>query len=340
MKTKLLLLISLFAAEAFAQSPINSFYNPEDRVTYFVVTSGVPLDQTPSGANVNWDFSQLLLLGTSEVQTVAPTAMELGFYPNSTAVTVTESTLGTENYSNKIFSRTQGTTVSITGANTSQIQLSFDVDNATLGAFPLTYGYTNSDGVSGNYEAEGGYSGTFTGNSTTAVDAYGTLTTNIGSFPAGTNVTRLKTTQNINLDYLFFTNVGTVTQTIYSYYDDNSVLSTPIFRSTSTSIIVPTLNVNQSAESLESFQGLALGNQDYTKLNATIAPNPVNDFLNIQTGNNEIIRNIKITDVNGRIVVESNVIDNSLNVSQLQKGIYLATIKTNNGQVTQKIVKQ
>ncbi len=340
MKTKLLLLISLFAAEAFAQSPIHSFYKPEDRVTYFVVASGVPLDQTPFGANVNWDFSQLLLLGNSEVQTVAPTAMELGFYPNSTAVTVTESTLGTENYSNKIFSRTQGTTVSITGAYTSQIQLSYDTDNAVLGSFPLDYGYTNSDGVSGSYEAEGGYSGTFTGNSVTTVDAYGTLTANIGSFPAGTNVTRLKTVQNINLDYLLFTNVGTVTQTIYSYYDDNSALSTPIFRSTSTSILVPALNVNQSSETLESFQAVVLSNPNFKQLSVSIAPNPVNDFLNIQTGNNEIIRSVKITDFNGRCVIESNVGGNSFNIGQLQKGIYFATIKTDHGIITEKIVKQ
>lgn len=323
-----------------AQSPIQKFYQPQDWVAYSIVQSAVPLEQATSGANRNWNFSQLTEVGTSEVRTSAPTVEELVIYQHSTAVTTTTSTLGTEDYNNKIFSRTAGATVSITGANTSQIQLIYDMDNATLGDFPLHYGFTNSDGISGTYHAEGGYSGSFTGNSTTTVDAYGTLTVNVGDIPALTPVTRLKTTQNIILDYSFFPNVGTVTQTIYSYYRNDSALSTPIFRSTHTNINVPLMQIDYTTESLESFQMQLLDNVDFQSSAFQIAPNPASEFIYIQNGNHDFIENIKITDCNGRFIMEKIASENSIDVSHLQSGVYFAQIKTDSGTFTKKIVKK
>jgi len=341
MKATLLFNLFMFCTTgAIAQAPINNFYQPQDWVTYNVVQSAVPLVQETSGANMNWNFSQLTAIGTSEVHTIAPTAEELATYLHTTAVTVTTATLGSEDFSNKIFSRTSGATVSITGANTSQIELIYDTDNATLGNFPLNYGFTNSDGVSGTYNATGGYSGTFTGNSTTAVDAYGTLNVNVGSTPAATPVTRLKTTQTISLDYLFFSNVGTVTQTTYSYYKDGSPMSVPVFRSTHTNINVPLMQIDYTTDSLESFENQLLGNTTFQVSGFSIVPNPATDFITIQTKNNESIRNLKIVDMNGRIIIESNPIENTFDLSQLQKGTYFAQIKTDSGTFVKKIIKK
>lgn len=341
MRTILLFCLFIFCGlKANAQSPIQKFYQPQDWVTYSIVQSAVPLAQEASGANINWDFSQLTEVGTSEVRTIAPTAEELAIYQNSTAVTITTSTLGTEDFNNKIFSRTSGATVLITGANTSQIELIYDMDQATLGDFPLAYGYTNSDGVSGTYNAEGGYTGDFNGNSITAVDAYGTLTLNIGNVPTQTPVTRLKTTQNISLNYSFFPNVGTVTQTIYSYYRDDSSLSTPVFRSTHTHISIPLMQVDYTTESLEAFQTQLLGSPEFKLSNLSIAPNPTADFIYIQNANQDFVRSIKITDSNGRTILESTVIENKIDLSGFQKGVYFAQIKTDGGTFTKKIVKK
>jgi len=333
-----LLLGCLFSASA--QAPINNFYQPQDWASYAIVQSPVPLAQETAGTNVNWNFSLLDQVGSSEVHTRTPTVEELAIYQHSTAVTVTTSTMGSEDYSNKIFSRTLGTTVSITGANTSQIELIYDLDNATLGNFPLSYGFTNSDGISGTYNAEGGYTGSFTGNSTTAVDAYGTLTVNVGLTPAMTPVTRLKTTQVISLDYLFFTNVGTVTQTIYSYYRDGAQMSVPVFRSTHTNISVPMMQIDYTTDSLESLEALLLGNADFQMAGFSIAPNPVTDVVTFQTKNQENIRNVKIVDVNGRIIMETGTIENTVNLSQLPSGTYFAQVRMDNGTFTKKIVKQ
>lgn len=339
-KTLLLNFLVCCTLAVSAQAPINNFYQPQDWVTYAIVQSPVPLSQQASGANVNWDFSQLDQVGISEVHTTTPTAEELAIYQHSTAVTETISTMGSEDFSNKIFSRTVGTTVSITGANTSQIELIYDTDQATLGSFPLNYGFSNSDGISGTYNAEGGYSGTFTGNATTAVDAYGTLTVNVGTTPALTPVTRLKTTQIISLNYLFFQNVGTVTQTIYSYYKDGSPMSVPVFRSTHTNINVPMMQIDYTTESLESFEVQLLSRSNFQMAGFDVAPNPVNDVMTFHTKNQENIRNVKIADVNGRVILESGAIESTLDLSQLQSGTYFAQVKMDSGTFTKKIVKK
>ena len=69
-----------------------------------------------------------------------------------------------------------------------------------------------------------------------------------------------------------------------------------------------------------------------------IYPNPVKDILYIQTGNNEF-ESVKIRDLNGRIILLSN--NNPIQVSSLQKGIYLLEVTMKNSQnvLVQKFTK-
>ena len=71
----------------------------------------------------------------------------------------------------------------------------------------------------------------------------------------------------------------------------------------------------------------------------SIYPNPTTDFLNI---NSEIaISELKISDINGRIINNLQFIDDKLYVGELQKGIYLIKITDKNGNIsTEKIIKK
>lgn len=71
----------------------------------------------------------------------------------------------------------------------------------------------------------------------------------------------------------------------------------------------------------------------------SIYPNPTTDFLNI---NSEIaISELKISDINGRIINNLQFIDDKLNVGELQKGIYFIKITDINGNIsTEKIIKK
>jgi Secretion system C-terminal sorting domain len=74
----------------------------------------------------------------------------------------------------------------------------------------------------------------------------------------------------------------------------------------------------------------------------SISPNPTNDFVNISNSENIKVPSIKITDLNGRVVKQSNfdsVSDIKMNVSDLSSGIYMMNINSNEGSVTKKIIK-
>ena len=74
----------------------------------------------------------------------------------------------------------------------------------------------------------------------------------------------------------------------------------------------------------------------------SVTPNPANDFVNISNTENIKVSNIKITDLNGRVVKQNNF-DNvssiNLNVSDLSSGVYMMNINTNEGIMVKKIIK-
>lgn len=68
-----------------------------------------------------------------------------------------------------------------------------------------------------------------------------------------------------------------------------------------------------------------------------IKPNPVKDFLNIKT--NLGIKNIKIFSVLGKLVYSGNYA-NQIDVSNLEKGVYLLSIETDTKTFVKKIIKE
>jgi hypothetical protein len=338
MKTKLLVLLTLFTVLSYSQSTINSFY-VNDNAEFAVVTSGSEIDQTASGPNQVWNFNQLLQLGTSNYAKAVPTAAEIATFPNTNNVIVSTFTTATTSTS-QMFVKDLADVISITGLRAAGLELIF-TNNATLGAFPLNYGYTNTDPVAGNYIYDT-YSGTFTGNVVTTVDAYGTLYRNIGGIP-NSNATRLKTVITISLNYGFFPNVGTITQTTYSYYQDPNISSDGLlFRTATTEALVALAGIDQTDVSIESYIGTNLG----TSTNYLIAdqiqivPNPIKNQMHLTSNENLHLQSIEIADSSGRIVLSRKTDEKSIEVSQLQKGIYIARIVTDKGMVTKKIIKE
>lgn len=82
-----------------------------------------------------------------------------------------------------------------------------------------------------------------------------------------------------------------------------------------------------------------LKTSDFFKNNFTVYPNPANDVINVSNLGNLEITKASITDVNGRIVKEVNSSFDSINISELNAGVYLLKINTLEGSGTTKIVK-
>ena len=337
MKTKILLLFAFFSIVSYAQIPINSFYI-DDTALFSVVTTGTPLDQTASGTNKIWNFNQLLEIGYSNYSNVAPTTSELNTFPTTSSVVVASNTVNSVTSTSQIFNKNVANVVSITGIISTDLVLNFSTNNATLGAFPMNYGFANSDVVAGTYNYTT-YSGTFTGTLITSVDAYGTLNLNVGALSTY-NATRLKTVLTISLNYGFFTNVGTITQTTYNYYSTDIGSNSPVFKTATTAAVVPLASINQTDTTMESYYASTLVTKSFELASQIqISPNPVEDLLHIKLNGNQSIHSISISDSNGRIIANGSL-ENASNVSRLQKGIYFATITTDAGNITKKFIKK
>lgn len=335
MKTKLLFAFLFSSMLGLAQTPINTFYI-DDNVSYFVVDTATELNHT-TGASQVWNFDQLTEIGSSGYTNVAPTAGETSTYPGTTTVIAGDVNGNTT----QMFTKNVSNTVSITGLLAIGLQLNFATNNATLGTFPLNYGFSNTDAVAGTYNYTT-YSGTFTGNIVTTVDAYGTLTRNIGGMPTS-NVTRLKTVITLTLNYSILVNVGTITQTTYSYYPEHvlGMFNGPLFRSSTTSALVPLASIDQTDTVNESFAAVLLGVENNVYDNQIqIVPNRIKDLLQIQNPSNQKITTIQVIDTNGRTVLTQNSFENPIDISALQDGIYLVNITTDKGTTTQKIIKE
>lgn len=101
-------------------------------------------------------------------------------------------------------------------------------------------------------------------------------------------------------------------------------------------------NLRISAVDSENLLGL---NDLLTSLSKTIKiyPNPAKDVINLSASNNFNLSKLEIIDINGRLIKSisiENMTRNEINISELQKGLYLINIYSNDGMITKKILKE
>ncbi|MES2746745.1 MAG: S8 family serine peptidase [Bacteroidota bacterium] len=88
--------------------------------------------------------------------------------------------------------------------------------------------------------------------------------------------------------------------------------------------------------------GLSLNNADFVAdNNLFVYPNPANDVLQFSNPNNIEVSSISITDSIGKTVLTLNEAPNSntINISNLQSGVYFVKFTTDNKSVVKKIIK-
>ncbi len=78
--------------------------------------------------------------------------------------------------------------------------------------------------------------------------------------------------------------------------------------------------------------------KSFNNKNISVYPNPTSDFIRINT-NNLVIKNIEILDLNGKILFNQNTAQ-SIDISDLEAGVYILKIKTNQSVYCQKIIKK
>ena len=83
--------------------------------------------------------------------------------------------------------------------------------------------------------------------------------------------------------------------------------------------------------------------QTFFANNFSIQPNPVKDVFRLTSKKGTLINNVKVTDINGRVVNEvnnSNLDFIQVNISDLSSGVYFVKIQSELGVGTTKIIKE
>lgn len=100
-------------------------------------------------------------------------------------------------------------------------------------------------------------------------------------------------------------------------------------------------NASSVTGGISKYSGTVLSTRSFEVSGLSIYPNPINDMFIIQNENNIGISDLTITDVNGRTVkvINVNSIENEINISDLNSGIYFINITNDNGLAVKKIIK-
>ena len=74
-----------------------------------------------------------------------------------------------------------------------------------------------------------------------------------------------------------------------------------------------------------------------TDNNLSIFLNPVDNILSI----NGLLKNsqISIFDINGRLIIDKQIINNQIDINSFQNGVYIVRVATEQGYLVQKIIK-
>lgn len=338
MKIKLLLSLLITAAIGFAQHQVNSFYSTSGFMPMAVTSATAPV-QGSGGTNQTWTFSGFLSLGNSTITNAAPTATETTNFPGTTNVIVTTSTSG----EGRMFTKNAGATVSITGISSSGLVINCNggtngAGNATLGAFPMVYPFTNTDNsVSGSFQY-GTNSGTFSGSLVTTVDGWGVL--NLPEFSYTGNVTRLKTVLSVTL-YVSIFPVGTASQTTYTYYDPLDSTNNFKFRSLNTIVQASAAGIDQNDTTYEVGTAPVLNTSGNT-LQSIWIKNPVQNSIEINSSNAIENADIRVIDLLGKTIYQAKntEINGTMEIPvSLTKGVYLISIENTTGKTIKKIIK-
>lgn len=291
-----------------------------------------------SGTNLVWDFSTLLDQKRDTFNFVDPTTTTYGSnYPSSTiSFDATPS--------NTAYVLKNSSIAEIVGLTQNTVTGTFS-DNQTFVNFPVNYNNIETDtyqyelkGTGAEFDQPAADSGRIrvTGSLKRTVDAWGLLTTPLGSF----NVLRMNDTvyETTQVDAIFgggpWFPVNTDVDTTYSHSfvsdDGNSKYILLSYKLNPNGTMNPDIDWSYITPNTTEVEEL--------DLNVSIFPNPTSELISINTKYDMI--SIDLYDVNGKLILSKHNNLKSLNVSSLMKGNYYVKINTVNGIITKQFTKE
>jgi len=102
------------------------------------------------------------------------------------------------------------------------------------------------------------------------------------------------------------------------------------------------LDITNTIGEVATFSASILNTSEFLDRAISIYPNPVGDFININSLDILEIKFLSIYDLQGRKVSNKNLVKSTeeVNISELRSGVYILEVITNKGTLTKKIVKK
>ncbi|MDF2456574.1 MAG: Por secretion system C-terminal sorting domain containing protein [Cytophagaceae bacterium] len=336
---KLYTLLSLVSISAVAQPTFSTY----PTVVNGSVSAGKTIDYTGtdpatvSGSNKTWDYSSLIF-NTTENTTTAYTNMSASTHSSSFP---TANLFITDESGSETFMNVTSTIQTDLGIYFSDLEATQTFSDPLVHTLPFAYNDTQSDNYVGSLTVDG-FTTNITGSYTTTYDGYGTLITPLGSF---TNIARWKSVQDETqiTDYGIATYVYRFVTTSYSWNYPNDANS--VF------VIDNNKNYNNGVFDSESETTLAHLNTRIVTgvsntsraLSALVYPQPAKNAVNMSAPELLGACNATIYSIGGESVLTlegeagaDHVLN--INISSLQKGMYVLEVNNNDQLFRSKLI--
>ena len=287
-----------------------------------------------AGNGITWDFSGLIpktdstFLDYIDPATTAYassfTAANVALEEENGALSYFELTTDEYNYYGSVTDDGTGGTIKYTYS-----------DPARYFSFPLAFGNTSSDNLAAGYTA-GGLVYTRTGTIDTEYDGFGTLILPTGTF---TDVSRVKIFED-NHDVAtvqgFPINVD-VSITTYEWITkgNKSPLLIISYVKAVTSGVTTLSKIVKMATKKSSGVGITENN---TALELSIFPSPATNSITITSSENTAT--INLLDISGKQLTHNLKLNQENDISNLQPGIYLIRLNSNNNSTVKRFIKK
>ncbi|MEX2483794.1 MAG: T9SS type A sorting domain-containing protein [Brumimicrobium sp.] len=344
MKKQLLLSAALFTGlTTFAQFEQSNEPQVNDGTTLYVIDSMAPAFENETGASAEWDYSSYAGYEgeARNLTAIDPTLTTNGSeYPSSTVALDIENFL--INYTSSSATERTGHGFVYIDGDLGDVVVVYDVDPAIQYNYPfdLSDNFTDTYSGSATFNAgTGDQTEDANGEITAEVDGTGTLM--LANGVNHTNVYRYKLVDSTTVNNVPFIGDVTLHRTQYEYYDLNNQ-TMPLFIHTSV-VLGPTggapisqFSLVMSEEEPSGYVGVGENQLARTK----VYPNPANETLNLKLPNNIDNAEVSIVDVMGRTVLDQSIVNDytQINVSHLEKGMYVVNIKNGDSVESKNIV--
>lgn len=322
---------SLLSAQTLTQAanePVAGETDRRYRLDTSLFTSGLP--HGVKGNGVVWDFTKLQ--GTYPI-TVDSFNLPTASPGNSlyTGATYVQHLDELYSYYKSVQSPSQ---TELLGAWSTSLILTF-TNTAIVAGYPVSYGYSINDPVSGSYKYN-----TTTGpcNGSIQVSADGTGTLNLPGNVTFTNVLRMKTVQTVTLASGIFP-VGSYQQVTYNYYSGNQKFPIINFRYSTYQLLIGTPTITAYGYGMDDYFTIVGLNQNTLNNACAVYPAPFHDQLHINAECTQNVSRYRFYSLSGALLAESTELTESI-FHSLPNGLLFLELEGSNGVFRQKVYKE